>query len=138
MKRAPLFNQTSPTCCLLNLSGASLPKAPSTSVDIGGQQGFRVADFGIATLRLDYSHKGKTYQDIYSTPSLTVGPTDLFNGRLSFVPNRGRWDVALYVENAGDAKFATNAFFGGGVIGTEALGQLTPPRTYGVELGYHF
>jgi iron complex outermembrane receptor protein len=44
-----------------------------------------------------------------------------------------RWTVAAYVDNATNETVATNKIFDGDIIGSAVLGNLAPPRTYGVE-----
>jgi iron complex outermembrane receptor protein len=130
--------QLRPALGVQNLSGRYLPKAPKYSFSGGIEQTKPLASGAKIVGRVDYSIKSTYYEDPFNEPALEQKTAGELGARLAYRSPDGHWDVALYGLNLTDELIKTNAFYTGGVIGSEDLGQYAPPRTYGIEAGYRF
>jgi iron complex outermembrane receptor protein len=138
-----------PTCPFTqDLSGSRLPKAPKFKGSLGAELRFDVPAGGALRVRADYTWQDEIFFSAFQSreplpgaPALAVMRQKAFGwlkGRVSYDDANGRWNLAAYIDNATDERVATNQIFTGDIVGARVAGNLAPPRTYGVELGYRF
>jgi iron complex outermembrane receptor protein len=116
------------------LSGKRLPRAPRFKAGIGAQYEVPLAGHGSLTFRADYTWQDDIYFSAFNIPVLHERSYGWTKARVLYSSPSDSWTVAAYIDNATNETVATNKIFNGDIIGSAVLGNLAPPRTYGVEL----
>ena len=132
------FDTKRPQLGTQDLSGNVLPKAPRWKLALGAQYTVPVADVGDLTLRADWSWQDEIFFNAFEDPLLSQGSFSWVKARATFETADGRWRVAAFVDNLTDETVVSNAIFTGDIVGANVAGNLAPPRTYGVEIGFNF
>jgi len=123
-----------------SLVGNRLPQAPLNKVGLNATYAFEL-DPGTLTLGASYIYRDKTFANVFSTNGNSAPSWDQVDLRANWAARSGKYIVIAYVRNVFDtlgydaAIAATTTSFG--PYGTQNL-ELTPPRTYGVEVQYKF
>lgn len=117
------------------LVGKPLPDAPKRQLNLGAEYAFAIAD-GRASARLDYLMSSHSYTDVNAPASGYVEPHELLEARLSYTPDGGRWNVAVWGKNLTGTTYLLAARLVAN--GNAGFGQFNEPRTYGVTLGAKF
>jgi iron complex outermembrane receptor protein len=104
---------------------------PRLNASAGGQYRFRFVA-GILTPRLDWVYQSKQTFNLRSSstaPLATdiIGGTGVFNARLTYEPNDGKWLVDLAATNVSDKYYRYAQFAGSGFATTAPL---APPRQW--------
>ncbi len=131
-----------------DISGNRLPQAPKNKVAVNATYGF-VMDAGTLTVGATYLYRDKAYANVFTAPWSESPSWDQVDLRAHWAPKDNRYTIIAYVKNIGDtagydaavapsqrnnsATVASDRFLSGG----QNL-ELTPPRTYGIELQYRF
>lgn len=118
-----------------NLSGNQLIQAPETSLRLGAEYNWDIAD-GRMKLRGEMNYQDRIYFTPYNENQVSREPNKKFNVFLNY--DSDHWNASLYVLNLTDRTTVANALASGGLFGSPVLGTLDPPRTYGVKVGYRF
>lgn len=116
---------------------AVLQDAPEWSFNGGVQYAFNLADMGKLTLRGDAAYKSKIYKDAFNLETLAQDAYWIFNARLAFEPESGKWQVALFGTNLGDETYITNAIDAGADLGF-AEAYYGRPREWGLSAKLNF
>jgi iron complex outermembrane receptor protein len=124
-----------------SIVGNQLPQAPKNKLALNANYSFFM-DAGTLTLGATYLYRDKAYANVF-TESWNEAPSwDQFDVRAHWAPTDNKYTIIAYVKNVGDtqgydaavaASQRSAAFANGG----QNL-ELTPPRTYGIELQYRF
>jgi iron complex outermembrane receptor protein len=120
----------------INVSGHTLPDAPSVSATLA--EDWDVVNFGQSrlTLHLDESYWSKQYFELVNLDRLAQDPYALANGRLAYHGTADKWEVGTWVNNMFDKFYLTNA------NNLQLLGfdyrHRGVPRMFGVDLKYRF
>jgi iron complex outermembrane receptor protein len=128
-----LLDPKYPALGVQSLSGKRLPRAPKFKAGIGAQYEASLAARGNLTFRADYIWQDDIYFSAFNIPVLHERSYGWTKARVLYSSPSDRWTVAAYVDNATNETVATNKIFDGDIIGSAVLGNLAPPRTYGVE-----
>ena len=48
------------------------------------------------------------------------------------------WSISLFGRNLGNEDYITNMFVESTLLGATAVANVAKPRTYGIEVAYHF
>jgi iron complex outermembrane receptor protein len=131
-----------------DITGNRLPQAPKNKLALNANYAIAM-DAGTLTLGATYLYRDKAYANVFTeawseSPSWTQ--VDL---RAHWAPKDNKYTIIAYVKNVGDtagydaavapsqrnnsATVPSDRFLSGG----QNL-ELTPPRTYGIELQYRF
>ena len=119
----------------VDASGNRLSRAPKHKVFLGGDYTFPVTDFANATLRVDYTYTGKTFNTLLNSPRELIPSKEFVDASLTFVTNDGRWELEFWGKNLFD-ELALNTITEVPVM--EGYGTFEPPRTYGATVRYKF
>ena len=126
------FTRTNPGSTIT--PGSKFVETPEISATAVAE--YEIALRGDRVLRLsaDYSYRSRTHKDPGNTPELTQGGYGLANARLTFVPGRGSWQLAIYGTNLADKRYLSAA--GASVLSSIGLveGQFGRPREWGATL----
>lgn len=132
----------------VSIVGNRLPQAPKNKVAVNGSYSF-FTDAGTLTLGATYLYRDEAYANVFTQRWNEAPSWDQVDLRAYWAPKGNKYTVIAYVKNVGDtegydaavvgaarnnsATVASDRFIGG----AQSL-ELTPPRTYGVELQYRF
>jgi iron complex outermembrane receptor protein len=128
-----LLDPKYPALGVQSLSGKSLPRAPKFKAGIGAQYEASLGNRGSLTFRADYTWQDDIFFSAFNTPVLHEGSYGWAKARVLYSSPSESWTIAAYIDNATDVTVATNKIFDGDIIGSAVLGNLAPPRTYGLE-----
>jgi len=125
----------------ISIVGNSLPQAPKNKVAVNGTYSF-FTDAGTLTLGASYLYRDKAYAGVFSRDYYSSPSWDQIDLRAVWAAKNNKYTVIAYVKNVGDTAgydaavvpLSTNSTFANGARNLE----LTPPRTYGLELQYRF
>lgn len=125
-----LPQQATPGTALLTLDN-ELPFVPKFTANLGLTYEVPVSADGAALrLRGDWRHSSSYYIDIDNTEAVAQGAYDVFDGRLTFVPASGGWELFVAMSN-----ITNKAVIANGVASPANGNQMVtykPPRmTYG-------
>jgi iron complex outermembrane receptor protein len=123
------------------------PNVPKWIASIGAQYRFALGDHGSLTLRADYSHQSKYYNEI-ANGAVLFGQTTrtefvsaepgygLVNARVTYETPDALWKVAAFVTNLGDVRYKAAGFSNAGFGYT--IAYYGPPREWGFTLTRRF
>ncbi len=117
---------------LVDYSDDRLNRAPDVKLGLGAQNSFPIAGGGELLLRGEYDHESRIYHQPGEPRAFSRAPTHLFNARLALRTADGRWSIAMFGKNLGDERYIGHAF---PVLG-EPRATITPPRIFGLEVGF--
>ncbi len=134
-------NIAASTGTLVSLVGNKLPQAPENKLALNGGYSF-YWEPGTLTLGATYIYRSKAYANVFSRDYNSAPAWDQVDLRAHWVAKGGKYTVIGYVRNVGDTK-GYDAAVQASQNNLPALNgnpnlELTPPRTYGVELQYRF
>ena len=121
----------------VSLAGNRLPRAPEWKINVGAQYTAELGH-GSLTLRGDYAWQDRIFFTAYNLPTVAQDDFGLLNGRVTYESAGGGWQVAAFINNASNTKALTNAVITGQVYGGIVIGNLLPPRTFGMEVSFSF
>ena len=125
-----------PTLGVLNLDGNRLIQAPEVTVNAGAQYAWS-AGTGDLTLRGEVNYASRIFFTAFNVDSVGQGPNAKFNAFLTW-NSHGHWTATAYVRNIGDKVTRANGLVSSAVYGSPITGSVSPPRTFGATLAYHF
>ena len=125
-------------------------RTPEWTFALGGAYEFKLRDGGSVTARIDGRYQSKVYflpygSDLDPVRHIASNPIEgvqegytVYNGRVTWLPARDEWELALYGINLTD-----EVYFNGKLpliglgLGREQ-GNVAAPREYGVTITRHF
>ena len=113
-------------------SGERLNRAPDVKLGLGVQNRFPLAAGGELLARAEYDHESRISHQPGEQRAFSRAPTHLVNARLAVRTADRRWSFALFGKNLGNERYIGHAF---PVFG-EPRATITPPRTFGLEVGF--
>ncbi|HEX3887514.1 MAG TPA: TonB-dependent receptor [Phenylobacterium sp.] len=127
------------------VNGAELPQAPENKVAFNANYTF-VFDPGNLILSGSYIWKDKSYASVFSRPYDEAPSWDQVDLRATWQGNHDKYELVAFVRNvfntlgydAAAAAYPIAAPVGGGGFTQAPAYDLTPPRTYGMEIHYKF
>lgn len=134
--RYETVNTKTPQLGLLDLSGNPLPQSPRWRMLGHAEYDLLLAAWGQIRLRGDASWQDRVYFSAFKDPRSTQAGYWWLKARATFLPKHGRYQVAAFVDNLTDTSAFTNISITGDLDASRALGNMAPPRTWGVALSY--
>lgn len=116
--------------------GQRMPQAPKTSLNVGLQYTWDLADAGSLMMRGEWRYQSAIYFNTFADPFVRQSGYDLFNARIGYEAQGGRWYAALFGRNLADKLYAATKVRQDPLVGN--LNIWGAPRTYGVEVGARF
>lgn len=120
----------------VDFTGRRLNNAPDFSGNLGATYTWRLPRGSVA-LRGEASYTS----DFYFTPDnigiLGQGSFAKGNAFLTYTSNAG-WHATAFVRNITDIVTKVSGNVNSPLLGAPARGSVSPPRTFGVEIGYRF
>ncbi|CAM4119320.1 TonB-dependent receptor [Roseateles saccharophilus] len=121
----------------VNVRGRQLAQASRQQLTVGAEWAGSVAELR-ATLRADYSWRGRFYFTEFNTPDAMQGAYGLLNLSATLRPAAGHWKLWANVRNANDKAAFTSMSIASPVLGAARQVTYTPPRQFAVGLSYDF
>jgi iron complex outermembrane receptor protein len=121
-----------PELGIQSLDGKKLPRAPEWKSVVGAQ-----FEHGPITLRASYTWQDKIFFSAFNVSQQSQDAYGWLRARATYTSPSRRWSIAAYGDNLTDETVATGMIFSGSIIGSMAVGNLAPPRTFGVEVALH-
>lgn len=120
---------------LQDLSGNRLPRTPEWAVTLGAEYAIELGGVGVLTPRIDYVWKDEIYGSAFNREAFVMPSYGRTNIRLRWDSTNDKWYADAFVLNVGDNHdIVLNAPWS---FGPESIeGAVTPPRTYGLRIGY--
>jgi iron complex outermembrane receptor protein len=130
---------------LQSVKGNALPQAPKNKISFNANYTW-VFDPGNLTLSATYVWKDKSYAGIFTRSYFEAPAWDQVDVRGTWSGDHDRYEIIFFVKNLFDtlgydaAGGATGGFTGNvaNPVAQLTAFDLTPPRTYGVEVHYKF
>ena len=118
----------------VDVSGNRLNNAPKWSINLAGQYNQNIPNYGTLSLRGEYAWQDSVFFTFFNDPVMRQDSYGFLNARVSFTTIEGHWQVAIYGHNLTDEVYYSN--MADGPFGV--LGQINPPKTYGVQIRYSY
>jgi iron complex outermembrane receptor protein len=141
------LNPAIPGTAVQSVQGAELPQAPENKVTLNGVYTFNF-DPGNLSLSATYIWRDKSYSSIFTRTYDEAPSWDQVDLRATWAGNHDRYEVVLYVRNLFNTlgyDAAATGYIAQNPVGAPGAGitqdpayDLTPPRTFGVEVHYKF
>lgn len=112
------------------------PQAPKTSLYGLARYEFPVGP-GKVAVQGDVQYTGKFCFSVLCAPVENEAAHTVFNARVGFTPEGGKWDVAVFVNNIGQTVYRVYTFDVAAFTG-QIPSVYAKPRTWGVTASYHF
>lgn len=124
----------------VSVVGNRLPQAPRNKFSLNATYTFET-DAGDLSLGASYLYRDEAYANVFTKKWNEAPSWDQVDLRAHWASASNRYTVIAYVKNVGDTA-GYDAAVAGAQRSAPATGaqilELTPPRTYGVELQYRF
>ncbi|OYU68553.1 MAG: hypothetical protein CFE28_00190 [Alphaproteobacteria bacterium PA2] len=131
----------------VSVVGNRLPQAPKNKVAVNANYGFEM-EGGLLTVGASYVWRDEAYANVFTRSYNEAPKWDQIDLRAHWAPVGNKYTIIAYVKNVADtdgydaalvasnrnARSSTGAVVPNGALNLE----LTPPRTYGIELQYRF
>jgi iron complex outermembrane receptor protein len=142
---SPAFPFNSAGSVLQSIKGNALPQAPKNKIAFNANYTW-VFDPGNLTLSATYVWKDKSYAGVFTRQYDSAPSWNQVDFRGTWAGDHDRYEIVFFVKNLFDslgydaAGAATAGFTGNPANPTfqQQAYDLTPPRTYGVEVHYKF
>jgi iron complex outermembrane receptor protein len=119
----------------VDVSGNVLNHAPEWAVNLAAQYDVVVKDYGTLSFHVGYNWQDDIYiSSPFNDPKMGQDAYYIVDARIGFVTHDDRWEFAVFGNNLTDEVYHMNKNMGG--LGM--LGQITPPRTFGVKATYRY
>ncbi len=128
---------TQPGVPSVNLAGNDLPRAPDVAATLGLAYTHPFFSIGSITYRVDYRYQSRSYFNAFNRSRSEQPALNLVDARASFTTDDKQWEIALYGKNLTDKLYYATILESAVEIG-RPFGILAAPRTWGVQLAYHF
>ncbi len=119
----------------IDVSGNDLSASPDWSFNLSGQYTFPLHGLGTASVRLEYQRMGDQFYTPFNDPVTAQSSYDLVNARLILTSLDEHWQMSVFGHNLGDEAY-TNAIQD--FAGTGVMQNITPPRTWGIDVSYRY
>lgn len=125
-----------PQLGVLDLAGNELIQSPPYTITLGVQYGIETP-FGEVTLRGEGNWIGRVFFSPYNRPEVSQPSYAKYNAFLNMDFSNGM-TASLFVRNITDKTTVGYSYVTTSLYGSNIVGALAAPRTYGVELGWKF
>jgi iron complex outermembrane receptor protein len=120
-----------------NLAGNQLPGAPKYSNNLTLDYDMPIGSNRL-TLVGEWNWHDRLYFTEFNSNQISQPPVSTFNASARFTFDRGRVSAELFAKNITNELIKSQVWITGAGFGSMAIGQLAPPRTFGVILRYSF
>jgi len=119
-----------------NLAGNKLPGSTPYSSNVFAQYFIPLGNNQLA-ISGEWNWHDRLYYTEFNSSQVSQGPVSTFNAAIRYTSGQGgRWWIEAYGKNLSNELIRSQAWITGAGFGSMVLGQLAPPRTYGLTLHY--
>ncbi len=119
-----------------DLSGNQLNRSPEWSFNVGAEYSWSLGDAGELTARVDFAWKDDQYYRAYNLDRDRQEAYHRTDARLSWSNKNQAWSMDFWVKNIEDEEVVTNIVVSAASLGSTPSGNISPPRTFGLTVGY--
>ncbi|NVJ69804.1 MAG: TonB-dependent receptor [Alphaproteobacteria bacterium] len=119
-----------------NFDGNRLRQAPKNSANAYAQYTHDMSENGTISAKLEWRYQSLSYYDPDNNDLATIPSYNLWDARLGWKSEDGRYELAAWAQNIGNEKYRTHVFTQRGSRIAFALHGM--PRTYGLTLTYNY
>lgn len=123
---------------IIDVGGNSLPNSPEFQSDLTLEYQMQLNDSWSALLRVQGVYASERYFNEFEEDISHQDSTTKLNANLLLTSEDGQWSLNVWGRNLTDEYSAAHVNVSSSAIGHATFGGLTPPRTYGVTLGFNF
>ena len=134
--RYATLNTKRPELGVVDLSGNPLPQAPRWRFGANAEYEIPVDGIGALRLRADAAWQDRIFFSAFKDPRASQKAYWWLKARATLLPEGSPFRVSLFVDNLTNSRAFTNISITGDLDASRALGNLAPPRTWGLELRY--
>ena len=134
--RYATLNTKRPELGVVDLSGNPLPLAPRGRIGANAEYEIPVGGVGALRLRADAAWQDRIFFSAFKDPRASQKGYWWLKARATLLPAGSPFRVSLFVDNLTNSRAFTNISITGDLDASRALGNLAPPRTWGLELRY--
>ena len=124
-----------PPVCATNYAGKRQLRSPDFQSSLTAEARIPLgAEAGDITIRGEYSYQSQIFFDA-ANASYANGfqpGYGVFNGRITYTPPEGNWDISLWGKNLSDEEYFRNVV----IVGPSGIGTPGEPLTWGVTLNW--
>jgi len=131
------IDPSAPQLGVQNLSGLRLTQAPELAGNLGAQYQVPISQ-GEIILRGEANYVSRVFYTPFNNSAVSTPANVKANAFLTFKTNDQHWSSSLFVRNAFNKVTIANALIASSVIADPVIGTVSPPRTFGVTVGYRF
>jgi iron complex outermembrane recepter protein len=131
------IDPSAPQLGVQNLSGRQLTQAPELADNLGAQYQVPISQ-GEIILRGEANYVSRVFYTPFNNSAVSTPANVKANAFLTFKTNDQHWSSSLFVRNAFNKVTIANALIASSVIADPVIGTVSPPRTFGVTVGYRF
>ena len=124
-----------PELGIQDLNGNTLQFAPDFSNNLTLNYEFPVANY-LMNLFFEWNWRDKIYFTEFNLDNASQPSESIFNAAGRISASDKRWYIEFWGKNLSDELVVSQGFISSGVLGRPRNGQLDPPRTYGLTIGY--
>jgi iron complex outermembrane receptor protein len=117
--------------------GNRLNNAPTMRAHLAIGYDWHISEGRTLTPRIEGDYASRVYFTPENVDLLSQGKFVKGNAYLTYASEKG-WHVTAFIKNIGDKVTKVSGFVSTPLLGEPAQGSVSPPRTFGAELGYAF
>jgi iron complex outermembrane receptor protein len=125
-----------PTISLISCAGKQMARSPMWSGNAGYDHAFDLGSDGLVDFAATMTFGSSRWLAASYNSNLHAPDYNEENLFLTYTPADASWSATAYVRNLTDAVVATGGY--PSLIPDDSALNINPPRTYGVQLKYHF
>lgn len=128
-----------PALGIQDLSGNQLQHAPNFSNNLLLRYDTPVLGDKLLSLLFEWNWRDKTYHTEFNTATAQQSAVSTLNASVRLTADESKgWYVEGWGKNLTDELIVSQGFISSGVLGRPRNSDLSPPRTYGITVGYEF
>lgn len=115
-----------------DLTGNVLPLSPKNAYTLTADYRFTAANGSEFSIGGSYRYKSSFYFELENPPQGKEEGYGILDGRITYKPNIGDFEIALWIQNATDELYRSQVQVGSGT----GISRFGAPRTYGLSFSW--
>ncbi len=117
-----------------DLTGNQLPLSPTSAYTLTADYRFSAANAGTFSIGGSYRYKGSHFFELTNPPQGKEGGYGIFDGRITYQPSAGSFEIALWIQNATNELYRSQVQVGA----RTGISRYGPPKTYGLSVSWQY
>jgi iron complex outermembrane receptor protein len=119
-------------------SGNQLSRSPEWKVTLSGEYEIPIGRYGSLSPRVQYTWQDDTYFRAFNRDFDLQDAYHLTDAKVTWRSPEERWWIEVFVQNIEDEAPKQNILVGPRYFGSPVLAWYSPPRFYGVQVGFKY